>query len=202
MTHLTLSLEQIEFLDEYVKGKWEIDPLDGSINVFGNFLIYKNSEIEDFLDLKFGKVTGNFWLCGVGMTNLVGAPKVVDGNFTFISNKHDLFLEHSPNSIGGNFIINNVYFNDYSLKSFQQKVIELDMQKPKNKQILCNLLSHHFFTPLVLKDLIVNDPDGAYIISILWKTEKFKNMQSELKHILPENLVLKIDDLWSIGGYL
>ena len=202
MTHLTLSLEQIEFLDEYVKGKWEIDPLDGSINVFGNFLIYKNSEIEDFLDLKFGKVTGNFWLCGVGMNNLVGAPKVVEGDFTFISNKHDLLLEHSPNSIGGNFIINNVYFNDYSLKSFQQKVNELYMQKLINHQILQNLMSHHFFTLHVLKDLIVNNRDGAYIVSILWNTPKFKNMQLKLKDILPENLVLKIDDLWSIGGYL
>jgi hypothetical protein len=84
----------------------------------------------------------------------------------------------------------------YNLQSFLD---EIDHIKPEEISLL---LTHHFFTPEVIKEQITKNPDFPYYVSLVWNTEEFKKKQEELKKILPENILVKIDDLWSIGGYL
>ena len=93
------------------------------------------------------------------------------------------------------FYFKNTSFS-YNLQSFLD---EIDHIEPEEISLL---LTHHFFTVDVIKEQIDQNPDFPYYVSLAWNTEEFKKKQEELKKILPENILVKIDDLWSIGGYL
>ena len=54
----TLTTEQINFLNKYVKGKWKLND-EGVVDVDGDFDCF-NKELSDFKGIVFGKVTGNF----------------------------------------------------------------------------------------------------------------------------------------------
>jgi hypothetical protein len=128
------------------------------------------------------------------LRTLEGAPRVVGGDFRCYKNPL-ISLEGAPEVIEGNFLFKNTRFK-YNLPSFLNRI---DQIKPDEISLL---LTHHFFTPEVIKEQIDQDPDFPYYVSLAWNTEGFKKTQEELKKTLPENILLKIDDLWSIGGYL
>jgi hypothetical protein len=208
-----LTDEQRKFLDEYTGGKWSVNS-EGLVDVEGGFWC-PNQGLEDFLGIRFGKVSGNFNCFSNQLRTLEGSPRKVSGNFYCYGNQLKT-LKGSPREVGGRFycwenplislegapeVIEDVFWFKntvfrYNLQSFLN---EIDRIKPDEISLL---LTHHFFTPQVIKEQISKNPDFPYYVSLVWNTEPFKKTQDELKKILPENILLKIDDLWSIGGYL
>jgi hypothetical protein len=208
-----LTDEQRKFLDRFAHGRWSVNS-EGLVDVRGNFWC-GGEGLEDFLGIRFGRVSGHFWCDGNQLRTLDGSPREVDGSFHCFDNqlrtlegsprkvsgyfycgKNPLIsLEGAPEVIGHHFIFKNTRFS-YNLQSFLN---EIDQIKPDEITLL---LTHHFFTPEVIKEQISKNPDFPYYVSLAWNTEPFKQKQDELKKILPENILVKIDDLWSIGGYL
>jgi hypothetical protein len=208
-----LTDEQSKFLDNYTYGSWSVNR-EGLVDVRGSFYCYSQG-LEDFLGIRFGKVSGDFWcfdnqlrtlegsprevgegfLChGNQLRTLEGSPRVVRGSFWCERNPL-ISLKGAPEVIKYEFYFKNTLFS-YNLQSFLD---EIDHIKPEEISLL---LTHHFFTPEVIKEQITKNPDFPYYVSLVWNTEEFKKKQEELKKILPENILVKIDDLWSIGGYL
>jgi hypothetical protein len=208
-----LTDEQRKFLDEYTDGTWSVNS-EGLVDIKGSFWCDEQG-LEDFLGIRFGRVSGNFWCDGNQLRTLDGAPREVDGSFDCYDNQlrtlegsprkvggsfncsHNplISLEEAPEVIKGYFRFKNTLFK-YNLPSFLN---EIDRIEPDEISLL---LTHHFFTPEVIKEQIDQNPDFPYYVSLVWNTEEFKKKQDELKKILPENILVKIDDLWSIGGYL
>ena len=187
-----LTDEQREFLDEYTRGTWSVNR-KGLVDVQGAFDCYGQG-LEDFLGIRFGKVSEYFYCWNNQLRTLEGAPRVVGGNFYCYRNPL-ISLEGVPEVIEGNFLFKNTFFS-YNLRSFLNWI---DRIKPSEISLL---LTHRFFTPQVIKEQITKNPDFPYYVSLAWNTEPFKNKQEELKKTLPEKILVKIDDLWSIGGYL
>ena len=208
-----LTDEQRKFLDEYIRGTWSVNS-EGLVDVQGGFYCYRQG-LEDFLGIRFGRVSGYFWCWGNQLRTLEGSPRKVGGVFWCYGNQLRT-LEGSPRKVGGNFychqnplislegapeviegkfLFKNTVFR-YNLQSFLNRI---DHVKP---DVISLLLTHHFFTPEVIKKQITKNTDFPYYVSLVWNTEPFKQKQDELKKILPENILVKIDDLWSIGGYL
>ena len=187
-----LTDEQRKFLDRYIRGTWSVNS-EGLVDVQGDFYCPRQG-LEDFLGIRFGKVSGNFYCWNNQLRTLEGSPREVGLGFLCAGNPL-ISLEGAPEVITNLFIFKNTRFS-YNLQSFLDKI---DHIKPEEISLL---LTHHFFTPEVIKKQITKNPDFAYYVSLAWNTEEFKKKQDELKKILPQNILLKIDDLWSIGGYL
>jgi hypothetical protein len=188
----SLTDEQRKFLDRIAHGWWSVNS-EGLVDVEGSFDC-RYQELENFLGIRFGKVSGYFDCDGNQLRTLEGSPRVVGGRF-YCSGNPLISLEGAPEVIKGYFCFKNTWFK-YDLQSFLEKI---DRIKP---DVISLLLTHHFFTPQVIKEQITKNRDFPYYVSLVWNTEEFKKKQEELKKILPENILLKIDDLWSIGGYL
>ena len=74
-----LTDEQRKFLDEYTGGKWSVNS-EGLVDIKGYF--YCSSQgLEDFLGIRFGKVSVDFDCDGNQLRNLEGSPRVVGGSF-------------------------------------------------------------------------------------------------------------------------
>ena len=107
-----LTVEQVDFLNEFIKGKWEIDEWTGLVNVNGNFKGFVNARISDpilgnFMGIKFGEVKGNFDISSNwGIKSLAGCPESVTGNFMCNSTGIET-LEGGPSYAGGNYDANN-----------------------------------------------------------------------------------------------
>ena len=187
-----LTDEQREFLDEYTRGTWSVNR-KGLVDVQGAFDCYGQG-LEDFLGIRFGKVSEYFYCWNNQLRTLEGAPRGVGGNFYCYRNPL-ISLEGVPEVIEGNFLFKNTIFS-YNLQSFLDLIDDIEPEE------ISLLLTHHFFTPEVIKEQITKNPDFPYYVSLAWNTEGFKKTQEELKKTLPENILVKIDDLWSIGGYL
>ena len=208
-----LTDEQRKFLVKNTPVTWSLNS-EGLVDVQGDFDCYGQG-LEDFLGIRFGRVSGYFRCYDNQLRTLEGSPREVGRNFYCFGNQLRT-LEGSPREVGGHFychknplislkgapeVINrNFFFKnnffDYNLQSFLEKI---DHIKP---DAISLLLTHHFFTPEVIKKQINKNPNFPYYVSLAWNTEGFKKTQDELKKILPENILVKIDDLWSIGGYL
>jgi hypothetical protein len=208
-----LTDEQRKFLDKYTDGSWSVNS-EGLVDVRGSFGFYREG-LEDFLGIRFGRVSGYFWCYDNQLRTLEGSPREVGGNFHCYGNQLKT-LEGSPREVGGNFycdenplislegapevIKGEFWFKNtrfsYNLQSFLEKIDHIEPDE------ISLLLTHHFFTVDVIKEQIDQDPDFPYYVSLAWNTEGFKKTQEELKKTLPENILVKIDDLWSIGGYL
>ena len=208
-----LTVEQRKFLDEYIFGTWSVNS-EGLVDVEGSFYCYSQG-LEDFLGIRFGKVSGYFYCGGNQLRTLEGSPREVGSDFSCRGNQLRT-LQGSPREVGGHFycygnpfisldgapeVIKDYFWFKkttfrYNLQSFLN---EIDRIKPDEISLL---LTHRFFTPQVIKEQIDQNPDFPYYVSLVWNTEEFKKKQEELKKILPQNILVKIDDLWSIGGYL
>ena len=208
-----LTDEQRKFLNKNTHGKWSVNR-KGLVDVERNFWCASQG-LENFLGIRFGKVGGNFVCSGNQLTTLEGSPRVVEGNFycrnnqlrtlegaprevgeVFYCSRNPLIsLEGAPEVIEWQFFFKNTYFG-YTLESFLN---EIDRSEPDEISLL---LTHRFFTVEVIQEQITKNPDFPYYVSLAWNTEGFKKTQEELKKILSEKILVKIDDLWSIGGYL
>jgi hypothetical protein len=187
-----LTDEQRKFLDRIAPGRWSVNS-EGLVDIKGSFYCYRQ-RLEDFLGIRFGKVSGGFYCWGNQLRTLEGSPREVGEDFNCANNLL-ISLEGAPEVIKHEFWFMNSSFR-YNLRSFLRKMPQI---KPDEISLL---LTHHFFTPEVIKKQIDQNPDFPYYVSLAWNTEGFKKKQEELKKILPQNIVVKIDDLWSIGGYL
>ena len=209
----SLTREQRKFLDKYTRGRWSVNS-EGLVDVLGSFYCHSQG-LEDFLGIRFGKVSISFYCYGNQLRTLEGSPREVGGSF-YCRNNQLRTLEGSPRVVGGDFYCSrnplislegapevieddfcfkNTYFR-YTLESFLN---EIDRSEPDEISLL---LTHRFFTVEVIQEQITKNPDFPYYVSLAWNTEGFKKTQEELKKILTQNILLKIDDLWSIGGYL
>jgi hypothetical protein len=188
----SLTDEQRKFLDNFTRGTWSVNN-EGLVDIKGSFLC-GNEGLEDFLGIRFGKVSGHFYCWGNQLRTLEGSPRKVGEDFNCADNPL-ISLEGAPEVIKCDFRFKNTE-SSYNLQSFLKKMLQI---KPDEISLL---LTHHFFTPEVIKEQIDQNPDFPYYVSLAWNTEGFKKTQEELKKILPQNIVVKIDDLWSIGGYL
>jgi hypothetical protein len=188
----SLTDEQRKFLDNFTRGTWSVNN-EGLVDIKGSFLC-GNEGLEDFLGIRFGKVSGHFYCWGNQLRTLEGSPRKVGEDFNCADNPL-ISLEGAPEVIKCDFRFKNTE-SSYNLQSFLKKMLQI---KPDEISLL---LTHHFFTPEVIKEQITKNPDFPYYVSLAWNTEGFKKTQDELKKILPQNILVKIDDLWSIGGYL
>ena len=187
-----LTDEQRKFLDKNTSGRWSVNS-ERLVDVKGGFYCY-GERIEDFLGIRFGKVSEDFYCSGNQLRTLEGSPREVGGSFYCYRNPL-ISLEGVPEVIEGNFLFKNTIFS-YNLQSFLDLIDDIEPEE------ISLLLTHHFFTPEVIKEQITKNRDFPYYVSLAWNTEGFKKTQEELKKTLPENILVKIDDLWSIGGYL
>lgn len=107
-----LTVKQIKFLDEFVRGKWEIDEWTGLVNVDGDFKGLVNIRITDpvlgnFMGIKFGEIKGKFDISSNwGIKSLDGCPERVTGNFMCNATGIET-LEGGPSYVGGNYDANN-----------------------------------------------------------------------------------------------
>ena len=188
-----LTQEQIDFLENFTRGKWNINPDTGLIDVRGNFDCDR-MDLNDFKGLKFGKVTGYFYCDSNNLKTLDGSPREVGVEFWCQRNPL-ISLEEAPLKIEEYFVLYNFYLR-YNLNTFLE---EIKKDLPGVTELL---LTHHFLTPQVIKEEIHKDSYFCYYVSRAWNTPPFKKKQEELTKILPQEDLQKIDALWSIGGYL
>lgn len=117
-----LSEEQIDFINKYTSGTWEVDLKTGLVNIKGDFN-FEHKGLNDMKGIKFGTVEGNFNCNGNRLTTLEGSPRNVEGDFKCCANnltnldggplevKKDFFcftnylttLQGSPHTVGGDF---------------------------------------------------------------------------------------------------
>jgi hypothetical protein len=97
-----LNKEQIKFLNKYTNGTWTYDSSTGLVDVEGHFDC-SNKKLEDFVGVKFGKVSGDFYCWKNNLTNLEGAPQDVGGNFSCWYNNELTSLAGAPQKVGGYF---------------------------------------------------------------------------------------------------
>ena len=100
-SELTLTPEQINWLDECTGGTWELNSQTGLVDVDGNF-ICSEQNLGGFKGVRFGKVTGDFRCDDNSLTSLEGAPQKVGGEFYCRYNSL-VSLEGAPQEVGGGF---------------------------------------------------------------------------------------------------
>jgi len=117
-----LTPEQEEFLNEYTKGIWTLNPATGLVDVEGDFDC-RQENLTDFKGIRFGMVSGSFncfnnnltslagapqevglyFVCyGNNLTSLAGAPQKVWSDFNCFQNNLTS-LEGAPQVVGGSF---------------------------------------------------------------------------------------------------
>ena len=104
----TLTKEQEAFLDKFTTGTWSLNPSTGKVDIDGNFFVYRNQDLKDFIGISFGSVSGDFSFSGNSFQTLEGAPEAVGGDFS-CSNNYLKTLEGAPKTVGGNFYCRNNY---------------------------------------------------------------------------------------------
>ena len=95
-----LTPDQKDFLDKHTKGTWSLNPSTGLVDVDGNFDCSREG-LKDFLGVRFGAVSGDFYCDGNNLKSLEGAPQTVGGNFNCSNNLTS--LAGAPETVGGNF---------------------------------------------------------------------------------------------------
>ena len=100
-----LTDEQRKFLDKNTIGTWSVNS-EGLVNVRGSFDCSRQG-LEDFLGIRFGKVSGGFYCDGNQLRTLEGAPREVGGGFYCDGNQLRT-LEGSPREVGGRFYCDGI----------------------------------------------------------------------------------------------
>lgn len=99
-----LTQDQIRWLNTCTRGRWEINPETGLVDVLGSFDCFQQ-DLTDFKGIRFGTASGFFYCDSNNLTSLAGAPEKVGGNFYCNSNRLTN-LVGSPKEVGGNFYCN------------------------------------------------------------------------------------------------
>ncbi len=97
--------DQQDFLTKHTKGSWSINSSTGLVDVRGDFNCAREG-LKDFLGIRFGAVSGNFYCDSNELTSLEGAPQTVGGDFSCYNNALTS-LEGAPRTVGGNFYCHN-----------------------------------------------------------------------------------------------
>jgi len=100
-----LTADQEAFLNKYTKGTWTLNPATGLVDVKGGFRCSAEG-LEDFVGVKFGKVSGGFYCDRNYLTSLEGAPQEVGGDFNCRSNELTS-LAGAPQKVVGDFECDN-----------------------------------------------------------------------------------------------
>jgi hypothetical protein len=113
-----LTQRQKDFLDKYTRGVWKINPLNGLVDIDGDFF-YSISNIivkSPLRGIRFGEVTGDFYFEAFPsyLDDFSGFPYKVGGNFSG-SRNNVISLKGGPKEVGGNYKIS---FNR-RLKNFE-----------------------------------------------------------------------------------
>ena len=95
-----LTPEQEEFLNQYVKGSWTMNP-EGFVDVEGDFDC-SSKKIVSLNGIRFGSVGGNFYCHNNQLTSLEGAPREVRGDFYCHENQLTS-LEGAPREVKRDF---------------------------------------------------------------------------------------------------
>ena len=96
-----LTPEQKKFLNKHTNGTWTYNPATGLVDGEGDFGCSPIG-LEDFVGVKFGKVSGDFYCDRNYLTSLEGAPQEVGGVFNCRSNELTS-LAGAPQKVGGDF---------------------------------------------------------------------------------------------------
>ena len=100
-TSNTLTAEQEEFLNQYTKGTWSVNPSTGLVDVQGSFDC-SNRGLKSLSGIRFGTVEGGFYCSHNQLTTLEGAPLKVGGNFSCAGNQLTT-LGGAPQTVTVNF---------------------------------------------------------------------------------------------------
>jgi hypothetical protein len=101
----TLTAEQKEFLDQYTRGTWSVNPSTGLVDVQGSFGC-SNQRLKSLYGIRFGTVERNFDCDWNKLTTLEGAPQTVTGYFSCCHNQLTS-LEGAPQTAEGSFYCSN-----------------------------------------------------------------------------------------------
>ena len=99
-----LTPEQIRWLNTCTRGRWELNPETGLVDIDGNFRCDEQN-LTDFKGIRFGTANGYFYCDSNNLTSLAGAPEKVGGNF-YCNNNRLTNLVGSPKEVGGDFYCN------------------------------------------------------------------------------------------------
>jgi hypothetical protein len=108
---------------------WKLDD-EGFVNVNGNVYLadLKRKNIVG-IPFKFGKVSGDFFCEGAGLTTLEGSPREIRGNFWCSQNKL-VSLKGGPEKVGGNYVCSE---NKLTSLEGVPEIINRDFVCNKNK---------------------------------------------------------------------
>ena len=102
-----LTKGQIGFLDEHTRGrgKWSLNLSTGLVDIEGDFDCSMRS-YTGFGEIRFGRVTGNFYCYQNQLQDLDGCPRFVGGNFIC---SHNVLrtLVGAPEEVRGDFWCNS-----------------------------------------------------------------------------------------------
>jgi hypothetical protein len=103
-----LTQRQKDFLNKYTRGIWKINPLNGLVDIDGDF-VYTSPNImvkSPLRGIRFGEVTGDFYFEAFQsyLDDFSGFPYRVGGNFSGSSN-NVISLKGGPKEVGGDYTI-------------------------------------------------------------------------------------------------
>ena len=97
-----LTKKQEEFLNQYTKGTWSVNPTTGLVDISGSFWCVEAS-LKNFAGIKFGDVEENFYCSDNLLTSLEGSPQSVGKTFKCSSNLLTS-LHGCPQIVYGDFL--------------------------------------------------------------------------------------------------
>ena len=102
---ISLTEEQISWLDKCARGSWNLNPSTGLVDVDVDFYC-AGQGLKDFNGVAFGHVDGGFGCDNNQLTSLEGAPHTVNGSF-YCGRNQLPSLEGAPETVKGNFNCSN-----------------------------------------------------------------------------------------------
>ena len=102
---VSLTPEQIEWLDLCTTGNWQLNPQTGLVDVDGDFNC-SGQGLSDFKGVRFGVVRRDFYCKNNRLTTLEGAPQKVGGHFDCRNNQLTT-LEGAPQEVRRDFSCDN-----------------------------------------------------------------------------------------------
>ena len=151
---ISLTEDQINWLDKCATGGWSLNPSTGLVDVDGYFNC-RGQFLKDFKGVAFGHVRVDFYCDSNQLTSLVGAPQTVSGDF-FCEGNQLTSLIGAPQTVdrgffcGSNPVSEETLSSIFSLmkkgKSYQQALEEF-WPKMSNEDRSLMYKDHSSLTP-------------------------------------------------------